>query len=153
MPHIQREIVIHRPVEEVFDFVADGRNEPRYNPGSLHAELTSAGDIGIGATFRSEGKMMGRRAEVIYEITAYERPRQLSLHLTKPPMGMYLRGVQTFETVAAGTKTRWSYDLETRGLFKLMTPMIARMFGRRIEAVLASLKRLLESQEISSTSV
>jgi hypothetical protein len=29
------EIFINRPVEEVFDFVADARNEPRYNPRML----------------------------------------------------------------------------------------------------------------------
>jgi hypothetical protein len=32
MPCIQGEIIIQRPAEEVFDFVADERNEPRYNP-------------------------------------------------------------------------------------------------------------------------
>jgi hypothetical protein len=32
MADINGEIIIHRPVEEVFDFVADERNEPRYNP-------------------------------------------------------------------------------------------------------------------------
>ena len=32
MVRIEGEIVIKRPVEEVFDFVADERNEPRYNP-------------------------------------------------------------------------------------------------------------------------
>jgi uncharacterized membrane protein len=26
------EIVIERPIDEVFDFVADERNEPQYNP-------------------------------------------------------------------------------------------------------------------------
>jgi len=30
MVRIQGEIVINRPVDEVFDFVADERNEPRY---------------------------------------------------------------------------------------------------------------------------
>jgi hypothetical protein len=29
MAHIEGEILIRRPVEEVFDFVADERNEPR----------------------------------------------------------------------------------------------------------------------------
>jgi hypothetical protein len=33
--HIEGEIVIDRPVEEVFDVVADERNEPRYNPRLL----------------------------------------------------------------------------------------------------------------------
>jgi hypothetical protein len=31
MVRVEGEIVINRPVEEVFDFVADERNEPRYN--------------------------------------------------------------------------------------------------------------------------
>lgn len=32
MVHIQGAITIDRPVDEVFDFVADERNEPRYTP-------------------------------------------------------------------------------------------------------------------------
>lgn len=32
MIHIEGEIVINRPPEEVFDVVADERNEPKYNP-------------------------------------------------------------------------------------------------------------------------
>jgi hypothetical protein len=31
MAYINGEILINRPVQEVFDFVADERNEPRYN--------------------------------------------------------------------------------------------------------------------------
>jgi hypothetical protein len=45
MLHVEREIVINRPVDEVFDFVADGRNEPQYNPHTLNAEQTSARPI------------------------------------------------------------------------------------------------------------
>jgi hypothetical protein len=35
MVHIEGEIVINRPVDEVFDFVADETTEPRYNPSVL----------------------------------------------------------------------------------------------------------------------
>src|SRR5205823_13108437 len=52
--HIEREIVINRPVEEVFDFLADGRNEPQYNPHMLRAEQTSTGPVGPGTLFRTE---------------------------------------------------------------------------------------------------
>ena len=74
MRRIEGEIVIHRPVEEVFDFVADERNEPRYNPRMRRAEQTSSGPIGRGTRFRCE---MGRNVEMAWEITAYERPRRL----------------------------------------------------------------------------
>ena len=45
---IAGDIVIERPVEEVFDFVADERNEPRFNPRILRAEKISPGPIGFG---------------------------------------------------------------------------------------------------------
>ena len=48
MAHIEGEILIKRPVEEVFDFVADERHEPRFNPHMLTAEKVSDGLIGKG---------------------------------------------------------------------------------------------------------
>ena len=53
MARIEGEIVIDRPVEEVFDFVADERNEPRYNPQMLRAEQISSGPIGLGTEPRA----------------------------------------------------------------------------------------------------
>jgi hypothetical protein len=38
MASIAGELVINRPVNEVFDFVADEQNEPRYNPRIRRAE-------------------------------------------------------------------------------------------------------------------
>ena len=46
MARIKRELVINRPVPEVFDLVADERNEPRYNPRIRRAEKLSPGTIG-----------------------------------------------------------------------------------------------------------
>ena len=37
MARIEGELIIERPLEEVFDFVADERNELRYNPRMLRA--------------------------------------------------------------------------------------------------------------------
>ena len=40
---VEGDIIIMRPVDEVFDVCADERNEPRYNPRMTHAEQTSSG--------------------------------------------------------------------------------------------------------------
>ena len=47
MARIEGEIAINRPVDEVFDFVADERNEPRYNPKIARVEKLSDGPIGV----------------------------------------------------------------------------------------------------------
>lgn len=146
MAHIEGEIIIDRPVEEVFDFVADERNEPRFNPSILSAEKTSPGPIGKGTRFWAEiGTMMGKTAEMSIEFTAFERPRLLgsSTHLST----MDIQGTLTFEPVPRGTRMCWSWETEPRGVFKLMKPMIARMGRRQEQAIWTGLKHLLERQE------
>ena len=147
MPRIEREIVIHRPVEEVFDFMADGRNEPHYNPHMLHAEQTSAGPIGRGTRFRTEVTTRGRSMEMAYEITAYERPRRLASRLSKPLPVMDVQSTETFEPVPRGTRLRWVWEVEPRGVFRLMPALLTRMLRRRLDTVLANIKRLLDAQQ------
>jgi hypothetical protein len=54
MARVEGEITISRPVEEAFDFVADERNEPRYNAHMVRAEQISEGPIGEGTRFHTE---------------------------------------------------------------------------------------------------
>lgn len=61
MRGISGELVINRPVEEVFDFVADERNEPRYNPRMLRADKLSPGPIGLGTRFGAQMTSRGDR--------------------------------------------------------------------------------------------
>ena len=62
---IRGEITIKRPADAVFDFCADERNEPRYNPRMTHVEMTSSGPIGLGSQFRAETSTMGRTTAMI----------------------------------------------------------------------------------------
>ena len=81
---------------------------------------------------------------MVIEFTAYERPRRLasSTHLS----AMEIRGGQSFEPVPEGIRMRWSWELEPHGLFKLLTPLIARIGRRQEETTWASLRQLLEAQ-------
>jgi hypothetical protein len=141
---IEGEIVIERPVEEVFDFVADERHEPLFNPRMVHAELISEGPIGPGTRFRTELQTMGRTMPMTVEFTAYERPWRLG-SVTRSSM-METEGALTFESAPGGTRMRWSWDVRPRGALKLMAPFVG-MIGRGQERrIWASLKRLLETQ-------
>jgi hypothetical protein len=48
MARIEGEIVIGRPVDVVFDYVADQSNEPQYNPQMVRAEKITSGPVGKG---------------------------------------------------------------------------------------------------------
>jgi hypothetical protein len=144
MVRIAGEIVIERPVEEVFDFVADARNEPCYNRRLRHAVQITAGPVGRGTRFREETIMLGRPVVTLIEHTAYERPRRLVSAIQMATMD--IQGALTFDPVPGGTRMRWSWDLAPRGVFRLLTPLIAR-FGPRFErSNWANLKRFLEAR-------
>jgi Polyketide cyclase / dehydrase and lipid transport len=53
MTRITGEIVIGAPAEVVFDFVADQRNEPAYNPHMVRCAKVTPGPVGKGTQFRS----------------------------------------------------------------------------------------------------
>jgi hypothetical protein len=52
MARIEGEILLRRPVDVVFDYVADQSNEPQYNPQMVRAEKITAGPVGKGTQFR-----------------------------------------------------------------------------------------------------
>jgi hypothetical protein len=144
MRRIQGDIVIDRPVEEVFDFVADERNEPRFNPRMIRAEKVSPGPIGLGTRFRAETRTMRGTAEMTIECTGYERPRRLASSTSLSNMDIH--GALVFDAVPGGTRMQWLWDLEPRGASKLLRPIIARMGERQERAIWANLKRFLEAR-------
>ncbi len=142
MPHVVGEIVINRPVEQVFDFVADERNESQFNSKMLTVEKVTPGLVGKGTRFRTQVKARQRTAEMSVELTAYDRPRRLTS--VSKLTNMEIEGTLTFDPVPEGTRMRWSWDLAPRGILRLATPVIG-LIGRREERTIwTSLKHLLE---------
>lgn len=85
------------------------------------------------------------------EYTAYERPRRLAsaTHLAT----MEIRGELTFDSVPAGTRMRWSWDVAPQGLLKLATPLVTSLGRRQETAIWTGLKRYLEGQASSGGTV
>ena len=143
MARIEGEIVIDRPVDVVFDYVADQSNEPQYNPRMVRAQKITAGPVGKGTRFRSAVASMGRTAEMLIECTGYDRPELLATTTTmqQADISYTLR----FEPAAAGTRMRWSGQVRPRGVFRLLGPVITWMGIRQEQRIWTSLKKHLEA--------
>jgi uncharacterized protein YndB with AHSA1/START domain len=143
MPRIEGEIVINRPVEAVFDFVADQSNEPQYNPRMTRADKVTDGPVGKGTVFRSATKSMGRSVAMLIELTGYDRPARLVSHTTTGQADM--DGTLTFEAAPAGTRMRWSWQVRPKGAARLLAPVISWMGSRQEQTIWTSMKRYLET--------
>jgi uncharacterized protein YndB with AHSA1/START domain len=104
MAHISGEVTIDALVEEVFDLVADERNEPRYDPRIVHAAKLSEGPVGRGSRFVGQPKGMGSKGRMTLEIVEHERPHRL--HNIVGSSYMEVDGTLTFEEADGGTRLR-----------------------------------------------
>jgi Polyketide cyclase / dehydrase and lipid transport len=143
MATINGEILISRPVDVVFDYVADQSNEPRYNPRMVRAEKITPGPVGRGTRFRSAVTSRGRTAEMLIECTGYDRPALLTSTTTMPQADITY--TLTYEPTAAGTRMRWSGQVRPRGALRLLGPVITWLGIRQERRIWASLKKHLEA--------
>jgi Polyketide cyclase / dehydrase and lipid transport len=150
MTRIDGEIAIHRPVDVVFDYVADQSNEPQYNPRMVRAEKITPGPVGKGTRFRSAVASMGLTAEMLIEVTGYDRSTRLASDTTMQHADISY--TLTFEPAASGTRMRWSGQVRPKGAFKLLGPLIAWMGRNQEQRIWASLKQHLEAAPAETTS-
>lgn len=149
MARIEGEITISRPVDVVFDYVADQTNEPQYNSSMVRAEKVSAGPIGEGTKFRSGVRSAGRTAEMLIEFTDYDRPRLLASTATMKQAD--IEYVLRFEPVAAGTRMMWSGQVRPKGAFRLLGPLIIWLGRHQEQRIWQSMKKHLEGAPVDET--
>ena len=143
MARIKGETVIARPVDEVFDFVADTRNEPAYNPRMVHSELLTPEPVGRGSRFAAYMATRPRPMRMVTEVTGYDRPHRLESRTTAA--SAQVEGSLTFTPVPEGTRMQWSWEVRPTGVLRLLGPVIGWVGRRQEAAIWAGLKRHLET--------
>jgi len=137
-------IVVNRPVETVWAYMADFQNMPVWSPDTAETRITSEGPVQKGTTYVWVGQAMGRRIEVNAQVTEFEANRGWGYQSLSGPFASSARFV--LEPVNGGTKVTISEEADVSGFFKLAEPVIARMGKRGMDTGLANLKDVLETQ-------
>ena len=143
MAKIEGAIVICRPVDVVFDTVADQRNEPRYNPAMSRSEKITDGPIGVGTRFRATTAGRRRPLDMLIEYTGFDRPHSLASSTRMAAADIH--GTLTFAPHPAGTLLRWSWEVSPNRTYRLLTPLIAWLGGRLEQRTWTGLKQMLEN--------
>ena len=142
MTHVTGSIVIDRPVEDVFDAVADQTNEPHYNPSMTVSRRVTAGPTDVGTHFLATILSRGRPMEVDIEVTRYERPQLLGT--CSVMAGSRAVGELHLDPMASGTRLTWDWEVTVAGPARLLGPLVAIMGRRQERAIWTGLKAWLE---------
>ena len=125
------------PREQVFDMLADVRNETQWNRRVSSAELRSAEPITLGSRFTI---VTGGTAYDV-TITTYDRPARLVFEASGNPD---LTVAYTFTPTGDGTELECDFDFRPRGALKVLFPLLAPVIRRDVPKQYASFKALCE---------
>ena len=137
-------ITINRPINEVFAYVSNMENGPKWQPELSEVRRITKGSVKIGSQFSSARKIMGQTMVTSIEFVAYEPNSKYTIK----SISGYLPFEQTtlFESTAEGTKLTTKIELYPSGDMAQAEPMLAETLKQEMEADFDGLKKLLESK-------
>lgn len=133
---------VARPAHEVFAFVADLSNNPRWQQGQESCIWTSPPPIGVGSTYDQRARFLGREIVSSFEVVEYEPDRRIRIRTVDGPMPMDItREVDPLDE--DGARVRAIIRGGPTGLLRLLDPLTRRMVQRSVRGDYARLAELL----------
>jgi len=127
-----RFVVSHQPAA-VFGFVADVRNEEKWNPRIRSIQKVTEGPVTTGTLFDGDyAPPMGR---LRITVTQHAAPRRVCFSCQGRNMDFDVQ----IEIGPEGPRSAVALDMQVRprGVFRLLLPILARSFQRQNDAALA----------------
>jgi uncharacterized protein YndB with AHSA1/START domain len=137
--------VIDRPIEEVFAFLADGTNDPKFSPRVLEIAKTTDGPPGVGTVYASTVKDAGVKTEREFKITEFERPTRIRWTETSKNQITVPEGGYDLTPEGNGTRVTLYNTFEGHGFGKLIAPMALRSARKGADRFGQSIKAAVEA--------
>lgn len=136
--------VIDRPIEEVFAFLADGENDPKFSPRVLEIRKTTDGPSGVGTVYASTVKDAGMKTQREFKLTEFEAPTrirwtELSKNMITVPEGGY-----DLAREGEGTRLTVHNEFEAHGFGKLILPLALRSARKGADDFANAIKAAIE---------
>ena len=139
---LERDIVIGRPVGDVFSYVSEPANLPSWQPAVVEVRRPEGG-IDVGSRFGETRNFVGKRFQTTVEIVELERDKVFTIRVVDGPLPLTIRHV--FEPEGDGTRLTIAGEAELRGALRIAGGVMAKAAERDAGANLARLKALLEN--------
>ncbi len=148
---LEREIVIHKPKQEVFDYIKYLKNQDHYSkwiqldPQAKKEYKGTDATVGFVAAWNSEHKEVGQGEQTIINIIDGERV-DLDLHFIKPFEGLAKAYMVTERISTDQTKVKWGFSSEMKYPMNIMLLFVnfEDMLGKDLDISLNNLKTILE---------
>lgn len=136
---------IDAPVGEVFGYSANNENDAEWMGPVTKVEKTSEGPTGVGSTFVNYVQFMGKTFDDSHEVVEYQANERMKIVQRTGPVPFTT--TYLYQSIERGTRFSLLIEAETKGLFKVAKPVMARQLKKQFENDLQTLKTLLEQKQ------
>ena len=146
MPEIRGTIDIARPVEDVFAYLKEPKNNVEWEKAAVLMEMTSEGPMGVG----SKGRRVEKNPEMgtdegSWEITQFEENKIIEMGFESDKF--VSDGARELESANGATRLSYRFRGETKSfIFKIMAPLMMPVMKRMIRKDCGRLQEILESR-------
>jgi len=146
MSKIEASVLISSAAGDVWEFITDLSNAPKWDPAALEMTQTSDGPAGPGMTLHLTLSEYPKVED--FRVEDYQVNRRFTLEYTSGPV----KGTRmSFELAPAdgNTELRLVWDLRYAGIGRLIGPLITRNARREGATFVANIKRLVEAEALA----
>jgi len=137
------EITIHRPPEQVFEYLADLANLSEWQGNVVRATVTTPGPVRVGTEYTQFMRMGPATVEGRCRITGYEPGRALAFTLESRMLNC--AGQLRLDPVAGGTRLTSTGTGHLRGPWRVLTPVVQAQVKRDSAHEVARIKAEVEA--------
>lgn len=148
---VNESVTIDRPIEDVFDFIADNENDPRWCPSVEEIRQIAGNGAGPGSRYRMRHAPGGMKFEATVEIVESNRPHSLKWIMTDS--GHTLHGTYELQEMNGKTRVTQTSQITFEGWVRIPGLFMKRFIARDVQNELgkqfANLKQILESEGVA----
>ena len=137
--------VVDRPIEEVFAFLADGENDPKFSPRVLEIKRTTDGPSGVGTVYASTVKDAGMKTQREFKLTEFDAPTRIRWTELSKNMITVSEGGYDLAPEGEGTRLTVHNEFEGHGFGKVILPLALRSARKGADDFAGAIKAAVEA--------
>jgi hypothetical protein len=138
--------VINRPIDEVFAFLAEGTNDPKFSPRVLEIRKEPDGPSRLGTVFVSKVKDAGMKTDRRFELTGFDAPTTIRWSERSKNAVTVSEGGYDLQPVGdTQTKVTIFNTFEGHGIGKLIVGFARKAAAKDVDAFAQRIKAAVEA--------
>lgn len=138
-------IDVDRPPQEVFAYLEDAENNPKWIPNMRSCRWTTPAPVGIGSKYEQTSEFLGRQIHTSFEVTEHHPGRLVTIE-SRAGSSFPIKVTRIVQARAGGgSNVTEEVEGDPSGFYAIATPLLRAMVVRNIRRDYRNLKRVLES--------